>query len=469
MKAIIMAGGEGTRLRPVNSGIPKPMVSMLERPLLKHIVRLLKEYGITEICTTLGYRPKDLIDYFGDGSRFGVNITHHVEKVALGTAGGVRACKDFVGNEDFLVISGDAACDFDLCELIYYHNYHKPAVTMALFSHLESLQYGLVLTDKEGNVRTFIEKPTWERVVTDNVNTGIYILSGRVMDYIPNGEFYDFAKDLFPYLMRRGETIRAVALDGYWCDIGNPSAYLRCVTDALDGKLQIMPGVPQARPGVWSGSPIPLGVKIVPPCVIGENVVMEAGCVIGPRAVVGKGSKIGTGAKIQSSVVDGAVVGADADVSGAIICRGANLPEDMILEPGDVLAAHGAQYPPDPKMVGISTSGPGYPNSANSESSRQTNVSMGERSPIRVPMPYSKELDCAARARVMRVLSESLVEFGADFTDGLNITTELGKVRISPSPNREAIVVETDAGVFSKGLCAEYENLVRAYVEDEDY
>ena len=449
MKAIIMAGGEGTRLRPVNSGIPKPMVPLLERPLLEHIVTLLRECGITQLCITLGYRPENVIDYFGDGSRFGVSITYSVEKVALGTAGGVRACRNFLGREDFLVISGDAACDFDLCELIDYHNHHKPSVTMALYSQDEPLQYGLVLTSKDGTVRSFIEKPSWDRVITDSVNTGIYILSERAMEYVPEGEFFDFAKDLFPLLLRRNETIRAVALDGYWCDIGTPPAYLRCVTDALDRKLQITPGTPRALSGIWSGSPLPAYAKLVPPCVIGEDVVIGPGCVIGPRAVIGRGSRVGPGSRIRSSVIDGASVGADADISGAIVCRGAKVPEDMVLEPGDVLAAQGAQYPPDAKIASIPAATP--------------------PKPARVPMPYSRELACTARARVMRALSESLVEFGADFSDGLNIDTGTGKVRISPSADKNAIVVEADAGNFSKELCAEYENLVRSYVEDEDY
>lgn len=239
MKAIIMAGGEGTRLKPVSGDTPKPLVPLCGRPVMEHIVRLLKKCGITDICAALKYRPEEIENYFGNGEKFGVKMQYRVEKEALGTAGGVKNCADFYGNEDFLVISGDAACDFDLAALIKAHESHSPAVSIALYPHADPLRYGLALCDGESCVRSFIEKPDWAHVVTNLVNTGIYIISPRAMELVPEGKKFDFAKNLFPLLLEKGEKIYGFPCDGYWCDIGTPKSYFECCADALGGKLDI--------------------------------------------------------------------------------------------------------------------------------------------------------------------------------------------------------------------------------------
>lgn len=239
MKAIIMAGGEGTRLKPVSGDTPKPLVNLCGRPVMEHIVRLLRKNGITDICAALKYRPEDIENYFGNGESFGVSMQYRVETEALGTAGGVKNCEDFYENEDFLVISGDAACDFDLRALISEHEKHSPAVSIALYPHSDPLRYGLALCDGESCVRSFIEKPDWAHVVTNLVNTGIYIISPRAMELVPKGEKFDFAKDLFPLLLDKGELIYGIACDGYWCDIGTPKSYFECCADALSGRFLI--------------------------------------------------------------------------------------------------------------------------------------------------------------------------------------------------------------------------------------
>lgn len=239
MKAVIMAGGLGTRLRAVTGDRPKPMAELLGRPVMEHIVTLLRRYGFTELCTTLRYRAEDIIAYFGDGSRFGVSMEYRIEEEVLGTAGGVRNCAGFCGDDDFLVISGDAACDFDLARLMAEHRNSGAAVTLALYRHEMPLRYGTVVTDGEGWVRSFVEKPDWDRVVTDLVNTGIYVISPRVMTYVPEGTSFDFAKDFFPLLLRSGERLLGVPMEGYWCDIGDPLSYYRCCADALEGKLKL--------------------------------------------------------------------------------------------------------------------------------------------------------------------------------------------------------------------------------------
>ena len=240
MKAIILAGGRGTRLSPVTHGaVPKPMAELLGAPMLEHIVALLRRHGFADICCTTAYRGEQIERYFGDGSGFGVHMDYRRESRALGTAGAVKNCEDFIAGESVLIISGDAACDFDLRRLWDEHRRVRPAVTMALYPHEAPLPYGLAVTDGEGWVRSFIEKPAWERVVTDLVNTGVYILSPEVLRFIPADTPFDFARDLFPRLTASGRGIRGVAMEGYWRDIGDPGSYYRANLDAWEGRLRL--------------------------------------------------------------------------------------------------------------------------------------------------------------------------------------------------------------------------------------
>lgn len=239
MKAIIMAGGMGTRLRPVTGDTPKPMVPLLGRPIMEHIVTLLRKNGFNDICAALKYRAGDIIAHFGDGRDFGVNMQYRIEQEALGTAGGVKNCADFYGDDDFLVISGDAACDFDLAALMAEHKNRGSAVTLALYRHSAPLSYGLAVTDGDMLIRSFVEKPDWPHVVTDLVNTGIYAVSPTAMEYVPSGTAFDFAKDLFPLLLSKKLPLLGLPMKGYWCDVGDPQSYYRCCCDALAGRLRI--------------------------------------------------------------------------------------------------------------------------------------------------------------------------------------------------------------------------------------
>ncbi len=241
MKAILLAGGQGRRLRSITGKLPKPMVPLVGVPVLDRLLELLRRNGFTDVCATLCYRPDAIQGHCGDGSSYGVHLRYRIETEPRGTAGAVRACSDFYGRDDFLVISGDAACSFDLLQLYRQHQSSGAAVTVALYPDAEPLQYGLVLQDREGYVRHFIEKPDWPHVVTDLVNTGIYIVSPRAMTYVPEDTPFDFANDLFPLLLAADEPILGVPMDGYWCDIGTPRAYYRCCLDVLDGRLSPTP------------------------------------------------------------------------------------------------------------------------------------------------------------------------------------------------------------------------------------
>lgn len=332
-----MAGGEGTRLQPVSSNRPKPMVRLFDKPVLEHILKLLQKNDINEACLTLRFLPHMVTDYFGDGNSLGMSIVSKIEKTPLGTAGGVRACEDFIEDEDFLVISGDAVCDFDLREAIRFHREKNAQVTILLYAHPEPLEYGLVMTAPDGRIERFIEKPGWNRVFTNLINTGIYIISPEILDEIPENESYDFGKDLFPKLLEQNKRMYGVACEGYWCDIGTCEAYLVSAMDALEGNLSVELGPLLPQGGIRAGDPLPAGVTFTPPCYIGPDTVIEKGARVGPGAVIGAGSHIGQGAAVERSVVDGARIGARAAVYGSIVCRSASVGQDSVLGEGSVI------------------------------------------------------------------------------------------------------------------------------------
>lgn len=339
MKAVILAGGEGTRLRPLSCDTPKPMTDFFDRPVMEHTIDLLKRNGITEIAATLCYMPHVFEEYFEDGSRFGVNLHYYYEDTPLGTAGGVAACRDFLDG-DFLVISGDAICDFDFAPLYAFHQRHHAEVTVILSRQSNPLAYGLVLADEDGRVERFIEKPSWDSVFTDAANTGIYLLSPSVLKDVPAGQKFDFAHDLFPRLLAENRAVYAVAADGYWCDIGSCDAYLTCIRDTLSGRVKL--DLPPVEHGIRTLSPIPPGVSVSAPVYIGENVVLHDGARIGPYTVLGRGSKIGKDAHITGCVIHGASVGRGARLRNAILCRGAAIGEDAVLQDGCVIGEKAA-------------------------------------------------------------------------------------------------------------------------------
>ncbi len=345
MKAIIMAGGEGRRLRPLSADKPKPMMELLDRPVLEHILELLKKNGVAEACLTLKYLPQIITDYFGSGEKFGIRIDSRIETEALGTAGGVLNCFDFINSaggagDDFLVISGDCVCDFDLAALMDYHRQKGADVTLALYSHMEPCEYGLVVTDGNGRIEQFVEKPAWDHVLTDRINTGIYIISPRVLREIPKEVPYDFGRDLFPKLLREGFKLYGLLAEGYWCDIGSTGAYHKCCLDALRGLIKIDKRTPPSQDGVWCLSSMPEGTVIIPPVYIGENAVIDKGATIGPLAVLGASTVIASGAHVRNSVINGAVINESACIEGAVVCAGVTVGHSASLEEGSVIGAN---------------------------------------------------------------------------------------------------------------------------------
>ena len=339
MKAVILAGGAGTRLQPLTTELPKPMVSLLGRPVLEHILLLLRRHQVTEAAVTLHYHPEAITGYFGDRSAWGMRLHYFYEDTPLGTAGGVRACRDFLGQEDFLVISGDCVSDFDLTDCYRLHRQRQAEATLLLHRVAEPLEYGLVRTDQEGRVLAFVEKPGWGQVFTDQVNTGIYLLAPSVLDLVPEGEPFDFSKNLFPELLRQKRALYGQVPAGYWRDMGECGSYLQTVEDALEGRVKLDMTLPQQSTGVWSAEPIPDSVEVLAPCWIGPDVTLAPWSNIGPHTVLEPGSTVGRGCRLRRTVVMGASVGAESQVEGAILCPHAKIGEGCFLYPGSVVGA----------------------------------------------------------------------------------------------------------------------------------
>ncbi len=235
MKAVIMAGGEGTRLRPLTSNAPKPMLPVANRPMMEHIVGLLRKHGFDEVVVTVAFLAQNIQTYFGDGSEFGVKMTYATENTPLGTAGSVGNARELL-DERFVVISGDVLTDIDLSAIVAFHDERDAMATIGL-AHVENpLEFGIVITREDGSIERFLEKPTWGQVFSDTINTGIYVLDPKVFKYIDRDKQVDFSSDVFPRLLTEGEGLVGAIASGYWEDVGTLDVYLRSHMDVLDGR-----------------------------------------------------------------------------------------------------------------------------------------------------------------------------------------------------------------------------------------
>src|SRR5215210_1019548 len=250
MKAVVMAGGEGSRLRPLTSNQPKPMVPIVGKPCMEHIIELARSHGFEDVIVTVAFLPQAIRSYFGDGGGIGVNMEYSVEESPLGTAGSVRLASGRLDGT-FLVISGDALCDFDLTKLVEFHRERGAAATIALKSVENPLEFGIVVTDSDGRIERFLEKPSWGQVFSDTINTGVYVLEPQVLRHVPAGEPFDFSKQLFPLLLEMGRPMYGYVAEGYWQDVGDLGQYAQANFDALDGLVQLnIPGL-QLRGNIW--------------------------------------------------------------------------------------------------------------------------------------------------------------------------------------------------------------------------
>jgi mannose-1-phosphate guanylyltransferase/phosphomannomutase len=339
MKAVIMAGGEGTRLRPLTSGQPKPMMPLANRPMMEHIVELLKRSGFDDIVVTVAFQANSIRTYFGNGSEFGVRMVYATEETPLGTAGSVRNAMEEL-DDRFLVISGDVLTDIDLESVVAFHREKKAMATIGLKAMENPLEFGIVITRDDGSVERFLEKPTWGQVFSDTINTGIYVLEPEVFDYIPPDKAVDFSSDVFPRLLDDGQAVFGFVADGYWEDVGTLEAYIKAHQDVLDGRVTVaVPGF-RLSEGIWlgEGSEVDPAATIGGPAIIGDYCRIEAGAHLGEYSVLGSNVRVGTDAFVERSVVhDNVYLGPGVRLRGAVVGRSSDLRRGARLEEGVVI------------------------------------------------------------------------------------------------------------------------------------
>jgi mannose-1-phosphate guanylyltransferase/phosphomannomutase len=334
-----MAGGEGTRLRPLTSNQPNPMVPIVGKPCMEHIIDLLKQNGLEEVIVTLAFLPQAIESYFGDGQAQGVGIEYSLEEIPMGTAGSVRLAARRL-DEPFVVISGDALTDFDLKEVIEFHRERDAAVTIALKSVDNPLEFGIVVTGEDGRIERFLEKPSWGQVFSDTINTGIYVLDPSVLEHVPRDGPFDFSKDLFPLLLEMGQPMYGYVCDGYWQDIGNIDQYRQANFDALDGRVRLaIPGL-RLRGNVWIGDGVEIGdlEGVEGPAFIGNYCSVSRDATIGAYSVLGANVRLRERARVVRSVIDASTfIGRSAVVEGAVVGRSCDIRSHVHVHDGVAL------------------------------------------------------------------------------------------------------------------------------------
>jgi mannose-1-phosphate guanylyltransferase / phosphomannomutase len=336
MKAVVMAGGEGTRLRPLTSNQPKPMVTIVGKPCMEHILELLRANGLTDVIVTVAFLPQAIRSYFGDGETLGMEIGYSVEESPLGTAGSVKLAARQL-EETFLVISGDALCDLDVSALIEFHRERQAAVTIGLKAVENPLEFGIVVTDDEGRVERFLEKPSWSQVFSDTINTGIYVLEPEVLRHVPTDRPFDFSKELFPYLLEMGRPIYGYAMEGYWQDIGNLDQYRQANFDAVDEKVRLnVPGI-RLRGNIWLGEGVEIDDldQVEGPAYIGNYCRIAEGASVGAQSVLSNSVTLRERSRVERSVVDASThIGRSSIVEGAILGRSCDIRAHVRIHEG---------------------------------------------------------------------------------------------------------------------------------------
>ncbi|MDR1941519.1 MAG: NDP-sugar synthase [Endomicrobium sp.] len=331
MKAFVLAAGVGTRLRPLTSEIPKPMVPVLGRPALYHTFMNLKKNGFDDICANLHYCPNAVTDYFSNAG-LGVKLTFSFEKKLLGTAGAVKKNESFFDGT-FVVMSGDGLSDVNLKEALAFHKKNKSAATIVLKKIDTRFEYGITLTDKRGKVKKFVEKPLWGDVFANTVNTGIYILEPEIFKYIPKNKFFDFGADLFPLLLKNKKNIFGYVTRQYWTDIGNIYEYKKGVFDALNGKVKIgISGVKSGQNYISQSAKIDKSVKIHAPCFIGDNAIIGKNSVLAPYCVISNNVIVSDNCEIDKSIIwENSKINKNTKIHNTIVGYAAEIPAAITL------------------------------------------------------------------------------------------------------------------------------------------
>jgi NDP-sugar pyrophosphorylase family protein len=338
MKAILLAGGKGTRLRPLTLHTPKPIVPIFNRPFLHYQIDLLKQVPeIDEVILSLNYQPRRIEEIFGDGADAGIKIRYVVEPAPLGTAGAVK----YAGvklTESVVVLNGDVLTQIDLAAVLRLHRERRAKATIVLTPVENPSAYGLVETDTQGNIRRFLEKPRPEEITTNRINAGIYVLEPDTFDRIPSEVSWSIERSYFPSLIERAETFVAYNYDGYWIDIGTHEKYIQVHRDIMDGRFSTAPFNGGTREWIAPDARVETGATVQGPCFIDEGVVIKPGAKVGPYSVIGRQTHVE-----EEAVIDGAIiwpntrVSREASVGTAIIGRNSHLGRNVTVSSGAVL------------------------------------------------------------------------------------------------------------------------------------
>ncbi|MBS1953555.1 MAG: NDP-sugar synthase [Cyanobacteria bacterium SZAS-4] len=325
MKAMVLAAGVGSRLEPLTTQVPKPIVPVANVPVMEHLLKLLAKHGFTDICANLHYMPEKLTEYFGDGSQFGVKLNFRFEEKLSGDAGGVRACREFLQDGTFIVIMGDLITDADLTKVIQEHKKKKALVSIGIKEVDDVSQFGVVVTDDNGFITGFQEKPSNEEALSKFISTGIYVLEPEVFDHIPATGDYGFGRQLFPTLVAKRLPVLGVEIEGYWSDVGCVEKLREANFDALSGKVKVdLLGKKEKRGDatVWLGenSRIDEGAKLSGLLMLGRNCKVHTGATFGGTVVLGDDVVVESGVHIVDSVVwSGSKIGANAEIKNSVI------------------------------------------------------------------------------------------------------------------------------------------------------
>ena len=331
MQAVILVGGQGTRLRPLTLTVPKPMLPLMNRPFLEFQINLCLRHGVKDIVLSTAYKPDVFESYFGDGSRLGVRLTYVTEDEPLDTCGAVKNVERYI-DDTFLVFNGDVLTDLDLTNLIAFHREKKGKATLYLTRVEDPTAYGLVPLDHRGRINEFLEKPSWEEVVTDLINAGTYVLEPELLDRVPDGECFSFERQLFPGLLEDGIPMYGFPSDAYWMDIGTPAKYLQAHYDILNRRMPFDFSGEEIKPSVWAGE----GVEISPEAAVFGPTVIGPGCRIGPHALVSSNCVLGAdcvleeGAHLEGAVLhNGCRIGAESVLRQCVLSSGVVIGEKV--------------------------------------------------------------------------------------------------------------------------------------------
>ncbi len=335
MKAILLAGGKGTRLRPFTVHTPKPIVPILNRPFLHYQIDLLRQVPeIDEVILSLNYQPRRIEEMFGDGEGLGLRVRYVVEPIPLGTGGAVRYAGDSL-TDSVVVFNGDVLTEVDLGAVLRMHRERKAKATIVLTPVDNPRAYGLVETDGDGNVRRFLEKPGEDEITCNTINAGIYVLEPDTFDRIPKDTAWSIERSFFPSLIERGETFVAYVYDGYWIDIGTPAKYLQVHRDIMDGRYQAPPFAGSAASTAWVSpdAKVDPGVEIHGPCFVDEGVVLKTGARVLPYSVIGRQSHVDEGAVIDGAIIwPNGWIGREAVVRASILGRNCHVGRNAAIE-----------------------------------------------------------------------------------------------------------------------------------------